>query len=41
VPADHKWYRDAVVARIVRSTLEALGLSYPSEMPGLDQVRID
>jgi polyphosphate kinase 2 (PPK2 family) len=41
VPADHKWYRDAVVARIVRSTLEALGLSYPSEMPGLYQVRID
>jgi polyphosphate kinase 2 (PPK2 family) len=25
VPADRKWYRNAVVARILRSTLEALG----------------
>ena len=41
VPADHKWYRDAVVARIVRTTLEALDLTYPPEMPGLDKVRID
>jgi PPK2 family polyphosphate:nucleotide phosphotransferase len=41
VPADHKWYRNAVVARIVRATLEALDLTYPSEMPGLDKVRID
>lgn len=41
IPADHKWYRDAVVARIVRSTLEALDLTYPTEMPGLDKVRID
>jgi PPK2 family polyphosphate:nucleotide phosphotransferase len=41
VPADHKRYRDAVVARIVRTTLEALDLTYPPEMPGLDKVRID
>jgi PPK2 family polyphosphate:nucleotide phosphotransferase len=41
VPADRKWYRDAVVARIVRSTLEALDLTYPSEMPGLDKLRIE
>jgi polyphosphate kinase 2 (PPK2 family) len=41
VPADRKWYRDAVVARIVRATLEALDLTYPPEMPGLDKVRID
>jgi PPK2 family polyphosphate:nucleotide phosphotransferase len=41
VPADRKWYRNAVVARIVRSTLEALDLTYPSEMPGLDKVRIE
>jgi PPK2 family polyphosphate:nucleotide phosphotransferase len=41
VPADRKWYRDAVVARIVRATLEAMGLTYPPEMPGLDKVRID
>jgi PPK2 family polyphosphate:nucleotide phosphotransferase len=41
VPADRKWYRDAVIARIVRKTLDALDLTYPTEMPGLDKVRID
>jgi PPK2 family polyphosphate:nucleotide phosphotransferase len=41
IPADRKWYRNAVVARIVRSTLEGLDLHYPSQMPGLDQVRLD
>jgi PPK2 family polyphosphate:nucleotide phosphotransferase len=41
VPADRKWYRDAVIARILRSTLEALDLTYPSEMTGLDHVRIE
>jgi PPK2 family polyphosphate:nucleotide phosphotransferase len=41
VPSDRKWYRNAVVARIVRATLEALDLTYPSEMPGLDQLRIE
>ncbi|MGC1886850.1 MAG: polyphosphate kinase 2 family protein, partial [Stellaceae bacterium] len=41
VPADHKGYRNGVVARIVRATLEALDLTYPSEMPGLVKVRID
>jgi PPK2 family polyphosphate:nucleotide phosphotransferase len=41
VPADHKWYRNAVVARVVRAAFEALDLSYPQEMSGLDKVRID
>jgi PPK2 family polyphosphate:nucleotide phosphotransferase len=40
VPADRKWYRNAVVARIVRTALEALDLRYPREMPGLDKVMI-
>jgi PPK2 family polyphosphate:nucleotide phosphotransferase len=34
VPADRKWYRNAVVARIIRSTLEALDLTYPPDAPG-------
>lgn len=38
VPADRKWYRNAVVARIVRRTLAALDLTYPADMPGLDKV---
>src|SRR5947208_717186 len=41
VPADRKWYRNAVLARIVRATLEALDLTYPPEMPELDKIRID
>jgi polyphosphate kinase 2 (PPK2 family) len=41
VSAGRKWYRDGIVARIVCATLEALDLTYPSEMPGLDKVRID
>ena len=41
VPADRKWYRNALVARIVRHTLEALDLAYPPDMPGLDKVRIE
>ena len=39
VPADRKWYRDAVVARIVRTTLEGLDLAYPTELPGLRKLR--
>jgi len=42
VPADHKWYRNAVIARIVRSTLEALDLTYPPKSrigQGADRVR--
>ena len=38
IPADRNWYRNAVVARIVRTTLEGLGLSYPK--PGGDLSKI-
>jgi PPK2 family polyphosphate:nucleotide phosphotransferase len=41
VPADRKWYRNAVVARILRSTLQALDLAYPADVPGLDKIRIE
>jgi PPK2 family polyphosphate:nucleotide phosphotransferase len=41
VPADRKWYRDAVVARIVRHQLDSLDLAYPTEIPGLDKLHID
>ncbi|HEX6841492.1 MAG TPA: PPK2 family polyphosphate kinase, partial [Stellaceae bacterium] len=40
VPADRKWYRDAVIARIVRLTLEGLDLAYPREAPELEKLRI-
>jgi PPK2 family polyphosphate:nucleotide phosphotransferase len=38
IPADHNWYRNAVVARIVRATLEGLDLKYP--VPSLGTGRI-
>ncbi len=41
VPSDRKWYRDAVVARIVRLTLEALDLRCPPDDPGLAEIRIE
>ncbi|TBR21778.1 hypothetical protein EPO15_09400 [bacterium] len=30
IPADNKWYRDYAVGRILRKTLDKLGLSYPA-----------
>lgn len=41
VPADRKWYRNVVVARIIVEALEGLGLRYPEPEPGLDQVVIE
>jgi PPK2 family polyphosphate:nucleotide phosphotransferase len=41
IPADRKWYRDAVIARIIRCTMEDLDLQYPEAPPGLDEIKID
>jgi len=38
IPADHKWFRNLAVARIVVEHLEGLGLSYPK--PRVDLARI-
>jgi len=38
IPADHKWFRNLAVARIVVEHLEGLGLSYPK--PTVDLARI-
>jgi PPK2 family polyphosphate:nucleotide phosphotransferase len=38
IPADHKWFRNLTVARIVVEYLEGLGLSYPA--PSVDLARI-
>ena len=40
VPADRKWYRDAVITRIVRRTLDGLDLAYPHETPELEKLHI-
>jgi PPK2 family polyphosphate:nucleotide phosphotransferase len=39
IPADHKWYRDASVAAIVRQTLEEMNPQLPKIDVNLDEVR--
>lgn len=41
IPADRKWYRNAVIARIIRCTLEDMDLRYPEPPAGLDEIDID
>ncbi|MBN1557042.1 MAG: polyphosphate kinase 2 family protein [Lentisphaerae bacterium] len=38
IPADHKWYRNYAVARIVLETLQGMRLRYPAAPPDLDKV---
>ena len=40
VPANHKWYRDVVVARTVAETLEAMNPRFPPPAPDLDAIAI-
>ncbi len=40
VPANHKWYRDLVVARAIRKTLEEMDPQFPPPEKGLDKVKI-
>ncbi len=40
VPANHKWYRDIVVATTLVETLERLNLRYPPPEDGLDDLTI-
>ncbi len=41
VPADHKWFRNLVVASVLVQTLEGLDMSYPKAVKGLRKTRID
>jgi PPK2 family polyphosphate:nucleotide phosphotransferase len=36
IPANHKWYRNLVVSKIITETLEGLDLKFPSAPPGVD-----
>jgi PPK2 family polyphosphate:nucleotide phosphotransferase len=40
IPANRKWYRNVVVARIVRRALEGLDMSYPKADPAIAKLRI-
>ncbi|HKX16755.1 MAG TPA: PPK2 family polyphosphate kinase [bacterium] len=39
IPADHKWFRNLVVARIVVESLEDLHMRYPKPAVDLEQIR--
>jgi len=38
IPADRNWYRNALVARIVRTTLEELNPKYPPALKGIEKL---
>ena len=40
VPADHKWYRNVVVARTILQTLESLNMRYPAPEEGIEDAVI-
>ena len=40
VPANHKWYRNLIISRILVETMESLDMHYPPGEPDLDQVVI-
>lgn len=40
VPANRKWFRDAVVARVIVQTLESMNPQYPPPLENLDQYTI-
>lgn len=41
VPADHKWYRNLLVSRILRKTLEQMNPQFPPSAPGLDDLVVE
>ena len=41
IPANHKWYRNLVVASIIVSTLEAMDMKYPQPQEDLDKIKIE
>lgn len=41
IPADRNWYRNALVARIVRVTLEEMDLKYPPAPKGIEKLVVE
>jgi PPK2 family polyphosphate:nucleotide phosphotransferase len=39
IPADHKWFRNFAIARVMVEQLEALGMHYPKPTVDLDRIR--
>lgn len=41
IPANHKWYRNLVISRILRKTLEKMDPQYPPAEKGLDEIVVE
>jgi polyphosphate kinase 2 (PPK2 family) len=41
IPANHKWYRDLIVARALVQKLESLDLRYPPAEPGVVGLKVE
>ena len=41
VPADRKWYRNFIVSKILRETLEKMDPQFPPAEPGLDDITVE
>ena len=41
IPANHKWYRDLVVSRIIVKAMEKMGLHYPKTETNLKSIVIE
>jgi hypothetical protein len=41
VPANQKWYRNFVISRILRKTLETMAPEYPPAEKGLDKIVVE
>jgi len=41
IPANHKWYRDLVVSRIIVKTMEKMELHYPKPKANLKSIVIE
>lgn len=39
IPANHKWFRNLAVSRIVTETLESLGMKFPEPVVNIDKIR--
>ena len=39
IPANHKWFRNLAVSRIVAETLESLGMSFPAPTVDIEEIR--
>jgi PPK2 family polyphosphate:nucleotide phosphotransferase len=40
VPANRKWYRNTVIARIIADTMEAMNPQFPDPEPGLESITV-